>query len=325
MTPSLQAGPRPTRRETFTPAAGLERIGLRSDRLAFGLAGVGGAWGEVDPGVARETLRQAVEYGLGVFDVAPTYGTAEKLLGEVLARWRGPRPIVSTKVGRIPCTKALEEAFDFSPAGMRDSLRRSLAILGLPAVDLLFLHEPEYVPPAERARVVATLRQLQADGLARRLGLASGHGPGWDGYVETGCFDVVMLFRRLDACIFDGLAADLPRVRRAGLATYGASPLHMGLLGSRHEEFVRDRPNWVWPEQIERAVRLKALAAERGLPLPSLAHRFAFSAEEIDRVVIGARTPAELTAALADFAAGPLPAGLFDDMCAVQGCASVSL
>jgi aryl-alcohol dehydrogenase-like predicted oxidoreductase len=318
MTASRQPAPRPTRQESFTPAAALERIGLRGDRLAFGLAGVGGAWGPVDQGVARETLRQAVEFGLGVFDVAPTYGTAETLLGEVLARWRGPRPVVSTKVGRIPCTKALEEAFDFSSVGMRESLQRSLGIHGQPAVDLLLLHEPEYVPPAERARVVDALRQLQADGLARRLGLASGHGPGWDGYVETGCFDVVMLFRRLDACIFDGLASDLPRVRRAGLATYGASPLHMGLLGSRHEEFVRDRPDWVWPEQIKRAIRLRALAAERGLPLPSLAHRFAFSAAEIDRVVIGARTPAELSTALADFAAGPLPAGLFDDVCSAN-------
>jgi len=77
---------RPTWQDTFTPAAALERLGLRGDRLAFGLAGIGGAWGPVDEGVARETLRQAVEFGIGIFDVAPPYGTAEKLLGEALAR-----------------------------------------------------------------------------------------------------------------------------------------------------------------------------------------------------------------------------------------------
>ena len=310
-------GPRPTRHKSFTPAVALERLGLRGDRLAFGLAGIGGAWGPVDEGVARETLRQSIEFGVGVFDVAPAYGTAEKLLGEVLAGWRGPRPVVSTKVGRIASHDGDTGRFDYSPAGLRESLVGSLAMLGLPAVDLVFLHEPEQVPFADRARVVDALRQLQADGLTRRLGLAGGYGAGWDGFVESESFDVVMLFRRLDAAILDGLADDLPRLRRAGVATYGASPLHMGLLGARHEEFVRDRPRWVWPEQIEHAVRLRAIAEKHGLPLATLAHRFLFSVAEIDRVVVGARTPAELTAALADFSAGPLPAGLFDDICAV--------
>jgi aryl-alcohol dehydrogenase-like predicted oxidoreductase len=314
MTPPAQPASRPTRRESFTPSTALEKLGLRGDRLAFGLAGIGGAWGPVDQGVARATLQQAVEVGVGCFDTAPSYGTAEKLLGEVLARWRGPRPVVSTKVGRLSGRDAHDEVFDYSSAGLRDSLQRSLGALGLPAVELLFLHEPDYVPPAERPRVVEVLRQMQADGLARRLGLGGGHGVDWDGFIESGSFDVVMLFRRLDACILDGLADDLPRLRRAGLVTYGASPLHMGLLGAKHDEFIRDRPDWVWPEQIGRAIRLRALAERHGLPLATLAHRFLFSVAEIDRVVIGACTPAELAGALADFSAGPLPAGLFAEI-----------
>ena len=308
----LQRVPRPTRLETFTPAAALERLGLRGDRLALGLAGLGGAWGPVDPGLARETLRQAVEFGLGVFDVAPSYGTAESLLGEVLANWRGPSPVVSTKVGRLPSDDEHHGNFDYSSEGLRTTLQHSLDRLRLPAVDLLFLHEPFFVPLPERPRVVEVLRQLQADGFARRLGLAGGDGEGWDVYVESGCFDVVMLFRRLDAAVLDGLAADVPRLKKAGLATYGASPLHMGLLGGRHEEFVRERPQWVWTPQIERAIRLKALADQHGLTLATLAHRFLFTVGEIDRVVIGARSPEELTGALADFAAGPLSPELFE-------------
>ncbi len=317
MTPlPLQVTPRPTRLESYPTAAGLERLGLRGDRLALGLAGIGGAWGPVDQGLARETLRLAIESGIGVFDVAPAYGTAEQLLGEVLVHWRGPRPVVSTKVGRIPGPNGHEGVFDFSNEGMRDSLRRSLDTLGLPAVDLLFLHEPECVSPEHRARVVEEMRQMEADGLTRRLGLAGGHGAGWDGYIESGCFDVVMLFRRLDACILDGLVADVPRLRAAEIEIYGASPLHMGLLGSRHDEMVRERPKWVWAEQINRAVRLRALALKRGLALSTLGHRFLFSTGEVDRVVIGARSPGELTAALADFAAGPLPAELYEQVCA---------
>jgi aryl-alcohol dehydrogenase-like predicted oxidoreductase len=314
----LQVIPHPSRHEAFTPADALARLGLRADRLAFGLAGIGGAWGPVDQGVARETLRQAIEAGVGVFDVAPAYGTAEKLLGEALAGWRGPHPVVSTKVGRLAAPDGLVIAVDYSGSAMRDSLRRSLDTLGLPAVDLLFLHEPEMVPGEERPRVVEALRQLQADGLTRRLGLGGGDGAGWDGFIESGCFDVVMLFRRLDACILDGMTTDVPRVKGAGLAIYGASPLHMGLLGSRHEEFLREPPEWVWAQPIRRAIRLRALAERHGLSLATLGHRFMFSVAEIDRTVIGARSPAELTTALADFAAGPLAAELFEEVCATS-------
>ena len=306
---------RPTLQAEFTPAEALEQLGLRGDRLALGLAGLGGAWGPVDQGVARETLQLALTGGIGVFDAAPAYGTAEKLLGAALAGWKGAKPVVSTKVGRMPAKDALDGVYDYRTATMRDSLRRSLDTLGLPAVDLLFLHEPESVPREERPRVVNDLRQLQADGLTRRLGLGGGDGAGWDGFVETGAFDVVMLFRRLDACILDGLAADVPRVKQAKLAIYGASPLHMGLLGSRHEEFLRNRPEWVWEAPACRAVGLRALAERNGLALSTLAHRFMFSVAEIDRSVIGARSPAELGAALADCSAGPLPAELFDEVC----------
>lgn len=313
-TPAL----RPTRRAMFGPSVALERLGLLGGRVALGLAGLGGAWGPVDQGLARDTVRLALELGLTVFDTAPSYGTAEQLLGEALAGWRGPRPVISTKVGRLPAKDGHEVKFDFSSAGLRDSLLRSLETLGVAAVDLVFLHEPDYVEPAERPRVVEALRQMQADGLTRRLGVAGGHGAGWDGYLETGAFDVVILFRRLDACIFDGLSGDIPRIERAGLATYGASPLHMGLLGSRYDEFVRGRPDWVWTDPIERAIRLKALAERQGVALPVLAHRFLFSVREIDRVVIGARSPEELRDAWAAWQAGPLAEELFDAVCDAQ-------
>jgi aryl-alcohol dehydrogenase-like predicted oxidoreductase len=209
----------------------------------------------------------------------------------------------------------MEEQVDHTSEGLRNSLLRSLDRLGLPQVDLLFLHEPEYTPRSERPRVLEVMCRLREEGLARRLGLAGGFKEGWEGFLKSGAIDVVMLFRRLDPCIFIGLEVDLPVIRQARALTYGASPLHMGLLGSRHEELVHGRPSRVWAAQVDRAMRLKAIAAAHGLPLATLAHRFMFGVGEIDRVVIGARTRAELRAALADFAAGPLPPEVFDEVC----------
>ncbi len=306
---------RPTRLPEFGTSPALAARGLGESRLALGLAGLGGAWLPVDEEKSVDAMLAALEAGVNVFDTAPSYVSAEKMLGRALAQWRGPRPVISTKTGRLPAPSAYEANFDYSSAGLRDRVKRSLETLGLAQIDLLFLHDPQLVPLAERPRVVATMRQLQADGLARRLGLGGGDGAGWDAYVESGAFDVAMLFRRLDPCIFDGLRDDLPRVRRAGLLTYGASPLHMGLLGARHEEFLRDEPEWVWPPQRARAVQLRAIAERHGLTLPSLAHRFMFGLAEVDRVVIGASNHAQLETALADFAAGPLPPEIFDEVC----------
>ncbi len=306
---------KPTRRTEFGLSPQLDGCGLGDSRLALGLAGLGGTWAPVDEGESFETLQQALARGVRVFDAAPSYGCAEQLLGRALAQWRGPRPVVSTKVGRLPWPDLHEARFDYTDTGLRDSLQRSLDVLALPAVDLLFLHEPQQVPVAARPRVVATLRQLQAAGLARRLGLGGGEGAGWDGFLEAGVFDVVMLFRRLDPVICDGLAEDVPRVRRHGALIYGASPLHMGLLGARHAEFVRERPPWVWGPQIDRAIQLQTLAEQHGLPLASLAHRFTFGLGELDRVVVGASNRAQLDAVLTDFAAGPLPTAPFDEIC----------
>lgn len=318
MSASLTNLQRPTPFPVLGGSAALAARELGSDRLALGLAGIGGAWGPVDEAESFATLQLALARGVRVFDAAPSYGIAERLLGRALAEWRGPRPIVSTKVGRIWSNSAHEENYDFTPAGLRRCLEGSLKTLGLTRVDLLFVHEPQKVPPAERARVVANLCELQAAGLARRLGLAGGFGADWDGWIESGAFDVVMLFRRLDPCILDGLADDVPRLRRHRLAIYGASPLHMGLLGARHDEFVRERPSWVWGPQIDRAVRLKQIADLHGLPLATLAHRFTFSLAELDRVVIGASNRRELESALDDFAAGPLPAEVFDAVCRIN-------
>jgi aryl-alcohol dehydrogenase-like predicted oxidoreductase len=309
------ADQRPTRQNELRPSLALEGLGLRGDRVGFGLAGIGGAWGPVDQGLARETLRMSLELGMRVFDAAPSYGTAETLLGEALRAWRGERLVISTKVGRLPARDGHEIIFNFASEAMRASLERSLATIGVPRVDILFLHEPDYVPVAERPRVVAALRQMQTDGLTVRLGLAGGFGSGWDGYVESGAFDVVMLFRRLDASTLVGLAHDVPRVRRAGLATYGASPLHMGLLGSRYDEFVRDRKDWVGYAATDRAIRLRAVAEKHGMSLAMLSHRFVLSVTEIDRMAIGARSPEELTDACDAWRAGPLPAELYDAVC----------
>lgn len=295
----------------------LSARGLGESRLALGLGGLGGAWGPVDQGESLETLRHALHVGVTVFDTAPAYGTGEKLLGRALAEWRGPKPIISTKVGRLPAGDALDMKCDYHPSAMRDSLRRSLDVLGVECVDILLLHEPEMVPHADRERAFAALKQFQAEGLTRRLGLGGGFGAAWDGLLVPGAIDVVMNYARFNAATLIGRIEDQPRIRAAGALFYAASPLVMGLLGSRHDTFMRERPDWIPADLYRRAAALSDLAKRRGLTLPDLAHRFLFALAGADRVVIGAANLSEFKTAWTAWTAGPLPPEIFAEAWAV--------
>ena len=309
--------PRPTRLPEFGTSAKLAALGLGDSRLALGLAGLGGAWGPVDEGASRDAILRALAEGIRVFDAAPAYGTAEQLLGQALTQWHGPKPVVSTKVGRLRGRDDNDLRFDFSLTGMRDSLRTSLDVIGLDSIDLVFLHEPEFVPPGDRVRVGEALRQLQADGLARRLGAGGGTMPDWRPHLDAGVIDVVLGFNRLNAVSFTALTEDLPPMRRRGAAYYAASPLAMGLLGSSQARWKQELPPGLPPSAWEQVAGLQRLADGHGLTLPALAHRFVFGAAEADRVVLGACTAAEILDALAAWRAGPLPPEVFDAVCAI--------
>ena len=309
--------PRPTRLPEFGTSAKLAALGLGDSRLALGLAGLGGAWGPVDEGASLDAILRALAEGVTVFDAAPAYGVAERLLGRALAQWRGPRPMVSTKVGRLLGRDDSDLRFDFSPGGMRDGLRRSLDTLGLAAADIVFLHEPEFVPVEDRVRVGDALRQLQAEGLTRRLGAGGASVQDWRCYLEAGVIDVVLGFNRLNAVSFTALTEDLPPMRLRGTAYYAASPLAMGVLGLNPERWKQALPPWLSPRTWEQVARLQCLAADHGLTLPALAHRFVFGVAEADRVVLGACTAAELFDALVAWRSGPLPPEVFDAVSAI--------
>ena len=71
------------------------RLG-RVSALSFGGGGIGNVWGAVDRGEAEATVRAAVDAGITLIDLAPTYGPgelspeAELVVGDGLRRARAP-------------------------------------------------------------------------------------------------------------------------------------------------------------------------------------------------------------------------------------------
>jgi 2,5-diketo-D-gluconate reductase A len=109
---------------------------------------------------AVEAVRSALELGYRLIDTATMYGN-EREVGQAVARSGVPRAeiFVTTK---LPQSHAGRE---------RETLAESLASLGFDYVDLWLIHWP----PGGRARpdVWERLLELQADGLAREVGVSN--------------------------------------------------------------------------------------------------------------------------------------------------------
>jgi D-threo-aldose 1-dehydrogenase len=92
---------------------------------------------------AYDTLHAVFESPLNFLDTAASYGDgeSERRIGEVL------REVGGLPGGYVLTTKADRDlgTGDFSGEQMRRSVERSLRLLGLDRLQLVYLHDPEYL------------------------------------------------------------------------------------------------------------------------------------------------------------------------------------
>lgn len=114
--------------------------------IIFGTATFSRIYNEADhiSGVTPlRAARLALRYGLNAFDTAPYYGDSEIILGNALRALRPEFPRDSytliTKVGRYPTE------FDYTPEAIESSIARSLRRLHTNYLDIVYLHDVEFV------------------------------------------------------------------------------------------------------------------------------------------------------------------------------------
>ncbi|KAK3179295.1 hypothetical protein K4F52_009266 [Lecanicillium sp. MT-2017a] len=229
-----------------------------------------------------EIVQRALGHNITAFDTSPYYGPSEILLGDALRQLSPPPPregyFLITKAGRIA-----SDEFDYSPSWIRYSVCRSLERLNTTYLDLVYMHDVEFVSPAEVLGAVLALRRLRDQGLIRYVGIS--------GYPvdvlaslselvlrETGeALDAVLSYGHF--CVQNsqlGRPRLLARFQAAGVdCVLNASMLGMGLLTSRG---VDDLPMAAWhpaPPALRQACHeLSAIAAENGEHLEEVAIRW---------------------------------------------------
>ncbi|CUM46359.1 uncharacterized protein AC631_03988 [Debaryomyces fabryi] len=120
---------------------------------------------------AYDLLDLAFKNGLLAIDTSPYYGRSEELLGKALkqldGKWARESYFICTKAGRIG-----EDEFDYSRESVRKSVLRSLERLNTTYLDLVYMHDIEFVNEEEIYGALKELRLMKDEGLVKNIGIS---------------------------------------------------------------------------------------------------------------------------------------------------------
>jgi aryl-alcohol dehydrogenase-like predicted oxidoreductase len=303
-------------------AVRIGETGVTLTRLGLGCAPLGGLYEAVSDEQARATVDGAWELGVRYFDTAPLYGSglSEERVGAALQARARDELKLSTKVGRLleaggPADPMFDEAaaaapvFDFSYDGALRSLEASLERLGLDRVDIALIHDPDDHYEEAVAGAYAALARLRDEGVVRAIGVGMnqvGLLVRFARETDVDCFLVAGRYTLLDGAALPEL---LPLCLERGIAVIAGGVFNSGILaGGNHFDY---RP--AAPELGARVRRLAETCARWGVPLPAAALQFPLGHPSVACVVVGCRSPAEISDDVRLFELD-LPAGLWDEL-----------
>jgi D-threo-aldose 1-dehydrogenase len=293
------------------------QTGLMVPPIAVGCAPIGNMPDAFGYGVTEEdalaTIRAALDSPIPYIDTAALYGDgeSERRVGLVL-RERGGLPahaVLQTKQGRDPKTD------DYSGETVKRRFERSLALLGVDRIEIVFLHDQEWTTfeaafaPGGPMEVLQNYRDQGAIGF---LGVAGGPIPLQLQYIETGAFDAVIhhnrytLLNRSAEPLVDAAAA-------RGMAVLNAAPYGSGMLVKGPDAYPRYAYQQAPPEMIERVRRFQAIADRHGVPLAAVALQFSTRDPRIAVTIVGMSRP-ERIADTVDYAKTPIPDALWEEI-----------
>jgi aryl-alcohol dehydrogenase-like predicted oxidoreductase len=264
------------------------------ERLVLGTAGLAGIWGRVDKKESVKAIHMALDMGITHFDTAPAYADAELILSQALLSSKAKDSFVSTKVGKGKADDPDALVLDYSRSGIRKSVEQSLKLFRRDQLDLVFLHDPVFIKDDEIQPAIDELSMLKEEGKIKELGIGGNYPASFAPFACIGVFSHFMGFNRFNILVQDAKEYEFKQLTDAGIERWQASPLYMGLLGSKYEQYFNERPEWIPETVLQKALHLKRWCEARQLNMSNLAHQYVINAQLINKMVIGASAPGEL-------------------------------
>lgn len=270
---------------------------------------------EVSEDSARQAVRAALEGPFNYLDTAAAYGDgeSERRVGLVLRELGGlpEGAFLQTKIGASPDG-------DYTGEMVRRRFERSLTLLGVDHIDLVFLHDPEdstFEAAFAHDGPVEALRRYQEQGVIGHLGVAGGPIDMELRYVETSVFDAVITHNRYT--LLNRAAEPLLDVAsERGVAVLNAAPYGSGMLAKGPSAYPRYAYRAAPEKTLERAHRLAAICARHGVPLGAAALQFSLRDPRIAVTIVGMSKPERIQETV-DFARQPIPDACWEEILAM--------
>jgi D-threo-aldose 1-dehydrogenase len=197
-------------------------------------------------------------------------------------------------------------------------VERSLRLLGLDRLQLVYLHDPEHTTFAQAMAPggpVEALQRCKEEGLVEHIGVAGGPIDMMIRYVETGAFAAAISHNRYTLL---NTAADplWDACRRQGVAALNAAPYASGILAKGPSAYPRYVYRVASDDVVARARRVEEICARHNVPLAAAALQFSLRDPRVVSTIVGISQPERLAQTVA-LAQHPIPDALWAELATV--------
>lgn len=262
----------------------LGKTGLDISVLSFGASSLGSVFRQTDDMESVRTVHAAIDSGINYIDVSPYYGLtkAETVLGKAIQQLPRDKVLLSSKAGRYG-----ESTFDFTFKRIMSSVEESLKRLHTDYLDILFLHDIEFVPePIILEEAVPAMYKLKEQGKIRFCGISGLPLQLFEKMLPK--IDVDTILSYCHYSLNDTTLLDLlPMLSEKGIGLVNASPLSMGLLSTR------EPADWHPADSLLKSTCKKAAeyCASKGTDIAKLAVQYSTCNEQIPTTLISTANP----------------------------------
>lgn len=290
----------------------LGKSGIALPILSFGASSLGAEFRNVDVNEALQSVHTALELGMNFIDTSPFYGRgmSEVLLGIALKQHKRQDYLLGTKLGRYSL-----EHFDFSAKRVEESVHVSLHRLGTDYLDVLLLHDVEFVKlPQIWEETIPAVIELKKRGLVRAIGFSCYPMKTFNTVLDHVEDDIDCVLSYNQYTLQNTRFADelVPRLKPKGIGAINAGPFSARLLTNA------ELPVWLKePEEVKAAARAAAkLCADQEIDIAQLALQYSCANPDITSTVAGSANPNNI-AKWAKWLEQPIDQGLLDQVLAL--------
>lgn len=290
----------------------LGKTGIDLPILSFGASSLGAEFRSITLEEAMLSTKTAIDLGMNFIDTSPFYGRgmSEIMLGLGLKGIPRDNYLLGSKLGRYS-----DIHFDFSARRVEESLHVSLQRLGTDHLDVLLLHDVEFVPLQQIwEETLPAVLKLKQQGKVRAIGFSCYPLKTFNtvlDHVEND-IDCVLSYNRYtlqNTSFVDDL---LPRLEAKNIGVINAGPFSARLLTNA------PLPDWLKePEEVKAAARAAAkLCADRGVDIAQLAIQFSCEHPGLATTIAGSANPANIRK-WAEWLEQPIDRALLADVLAI--------